>query len=718
MRWLRSGLFLKFLLVMGALAILPVSYLGFYRVKAYRLGIQEAVLELHRKVAERMALAVEDYFKVNDDKLAFALASLQKNMAWPDKMELLKALIDTHADIVEISILNLKGAEAGKVYNDKLTSDSALHSRAEAEGFKQFLKTRERVMNLSEDRRAMELYYPMGRTAAVRVLVSLASLADEIGQERIKGTGFCVLVGLDGKPLFFPKNERLLPSELLAEFPSLSLVSNAVQTNSVGWGEFRDGRGRRWVGAYAPVPAIPGALVILQSYEEVYNLQLREASFLFLVVVAVISLLAAALMARRLTSPLLAMTRSAEAVSRGDFLTTVDIDTGDELQDLADTFNRMTAQLRAYSVMQVDRLMSEQKKTEAILYSSKDGILMLDKEGKIQLANRIARELLGVEQGAPLEGKVAAEALPASILRDAILKIYADPKPDAYKEVNLSTDKTRRFVRVGANPVVTPGTGAVLGVVTALRDVTFEKELEAMKEEFLHYITHDLRNPLGSAMGFIEVLLKGMVGVLNKDQISMVSSIQRSMSRLMSMINNILDIAKMDSGRIRLQLASVSMPGIACRAMNILESLYQQKKISVTMEAAEEHMIALDSDLMERVFTNLLGNAIKYTPAGGRIVIRIEDEGPALKACVEDSGDGIPESYKDRIFEKFEQVAGQRKGGTGLGLTITRFFVESHLGRIWVESEVGKGSRFIFTIPKNLVIDAKGIVSVGAGAAL
>ena len=716
MRWLRTGLFPKFLIVMGILAILPVTYLGFYVVNKSRAGMQEAVLELHRKVAERMALEVSNYFKVNEDKLAFALASLQKDMAWTDKQELLKTLIDTHPNIIEISIINPKGGEVVKVYNPDLSSSGELVQRTEQEGFKRFSEARQKLMLLQEADRTMELYYPMGPVAAIRVLVSLRSLAEGIGEERVKGTGFCVLVGRDGRPLFYPKEK--VHDKFLAEFPRLSIVSSSLQANSVGWGEFKDESGGRWVGAYAPVPVLSGAMIILQPYEEAYNaaLQLRKASFLVLIAVAAIALLAATVMARRLTSPLLAISHSAEAVSRGDFLTSVDIDTGDELQDLADTFNRMTSQLRAYSVLQVDRLISEQRKTEAILYSSKDGILMLDKEGKIQLANRIARELLGVELATALEGKPAAEALPDSKLRQAVLQIYLDPKPDAYKEIDLSTKETRRFVRVGVNPVVTPGTGAVLGVVTSLRDITFEKELESMKEEFLHYITHDLRNPLGSAMGFIEVLLKGLVGVLNKDQQNMVSSIQRSMSRLMSMINNILDIAKMESGRIRLQLQPVSMPGVACRSMNILESLYQQKKIAVSMEAAEEFVIPLDPDLMERIFTNLLGNAIKYTPAGGKIVIRIEDQGSALRACVEDSGEGIPESYREKVFEKFEQVAGQRKGGTGLGLTITRFFVESHLGKIWVESEVGKGSRFMFSIPKNLTVDANGVVSVGVEA--
>src|SRR6185312_4586753 len=133
--------------------------------------------------------------------------------------------------------------------------------------------------------------------------------------------------------------------------------------------------------------------------------------------------------------------------------------------------------------------------------------------------------------------------------------------------------------------------------------------------------------------------------------------------------------------------------------------------------AVEEFTVEADGDLIERVFTNLLGNAIKYTPDSGTITLSLNDDGKSIVCCVEDTGEGIPADYLSRVFEKFEQVQGNRRGGTGLGLTISRFFVESHHGRIWVESEVGHGSRFYFTVPKDLVADEDGMAhSASAGA--
>ena len=189
----------------------------------------------------------------------------------------------------------------------------------------------------------------------------------------------------------------------------------------------------------------------------------------------------------------------------------------------------------------------------------------------------------------------------------------------------------------------------------------------------------------------------------------MVSSIKRSASRLMG-LDQQHPRHRQDGLRPheRLSLKTISLAGIAGRAFGILESLAAQKEIKMVLAASEEFSVEADPDLMERVFTNLVGNAIKFTPLKGTITVAIDDLGPALRVCIEDTGEGIPENYRDRIFQKFEQVTGQRHGGTGLGLTITKFFIEAHLGRIWVESEMEKGSRFYFTVPKHLVLDAEG----------
>lgn len=726
MNWLRSGLFRKFAAVLGVLALLPVAFLGFQLINISRRGIQAAVLELQTKTAENLAGQVDDYLKVSNEKISFALASLRKQMDWPEKQELMRSLIDTHADIIEISMLNASGMEMVKVYNPDLGSQEALVSRTKEPGFKEFLKSRRRTINLlgagarSGEQAApvVSIFYPMSQTVTARILLSLRALGARIAAERVGGTGFAVFVDAKGQPLLYPEG-RLTPS-VLGRLPQWPIVRAAIQSNSVGSSEFADSQSRQsYVGAYAPVYSLGGAVVILQSRDEAYEAsgRMKKTAALVVSLVVLISIFSATLMARRLTLPLFALARGAEAVARGDFHAEVSVKTGDELQDLAETFNRMIGQLRNYSELQVDRIIAEQRKTGAILYSINDGILMADQKGVVQLANRKSLEMLGFDSPAAIEGKALSQALPEGAVKEIILKAASDPSAGVFKDVDLSTEKNRRYLRVTAHPVVTPEKGAGMGVIVALRDVTLERELDQMKDDFLHYVTHDLRNPLGSAIGFVDVLLKGTAGVLNPEQQSIVSSIKRSSSRLMSMINNILDIAKMESGRIRLGLKTVSLAGIGGRAIGILESLAKVKEISVSLQASEEFSLEADPDMIERVMVNLLGNAIKYTPLKGAVTISITDEGPSLKVCVADTGEGIPAEYLDRIFLKFEQVTGQRRGGTGLGLTIVKFFIEAHLGTIWVESQEGKGSRFYFTLPKNLCQNEDGVVLVGEGVA-
>ncbi len=704
MGWLRSGLFRKFITVMGALSLIPVTLLGYQLLSITRKGIQA----VQTKRAQKLAELVDEHFRVTKERFLFALSTVERIPDQAEKERLLRTLFLPNTDILELALFDPAGRELLRVSNPALPLETALVRGEHEIGFQGYLKLRRRTIAVTRKTGAplLYLYYPLKGNTMGRAVASLKRLSERFATEQVGGSGFAVLVDVVGEPLLFARERFQDPG--LRDFPVWPIVLSAVKASSVGFSEFNDPRGKVYVGAYAPVFSIGSAVIFLQSRDEAFQVaaNLRRSALWGVLALACFCLLGAGFLARRLTEPILALTQAAEAVSRGDFQSTVEISTHDELQELARTFNRMTASLRSYSLLHVDRLISEQRKTEGILYSINEGILMTDREGRVQLVNRRALELLGVREDS-IEGKVLREVLPESKLREAILLAAENPSPEVIKEVDLSTEEKHCYLHVMANLVSTPR-GTPLGLVIAVRDVTFEKQLDKMKEEFLQYITHDLRNPLGSAIGFLDVLLKGTVGVLNSEQQNVVSSVKRSSTRLMNMVNNILDIAKMDSGRIRVEPKTISLSGIAARSLSILESLAQQKGLLMRLEAAEEFSLEADPDLVERVFVNLISNAIKYTQPGGTVRVLVQDEGPELRACVEDTGEGIPAQYLERIFEKFEQVSGQKRGGTGLGLTIARYFVEAHLGRIWVESQPGKGSRFTFSLPKHLCLDEDG----------
>jgi len=699
MNWLKSGLSRRFAVVMGAIALLPVLLLYQRVLTASERGIRDAVLQLHRKLAERGAERITGWIESVDGRVGVALLALDP-LDEAARRALLKRLVAGDADAASLALLGRDGVVRMSASNPKLAAGAALEPamakasllRAQAKGGRSAMIVRAAGGPL------LILHYPFGKSGYARVVLPLKQAA-RLFAATVGATGFAILVDESGRPLIAPEGHDL------AGIEGWPITRAALRNGAVGTSEFVDGAGTHYVGAYASVPSLGGAVLVLQPREEAYlavDETQRAAGFAILVVITG-ALFVSALLARLLSAPVLALTRAAEAVSQGDFEARVDIATGDELQELAVTFNAMAERLRQYSLLQVDRLVIEQRRVEAVLFSIDEGIVMTDREGRVQLVNRRGREMFELASDWEFEGRPISEAFPEGPLRTALLA--AHEKPGEFKEVNLSTEQDRRFVRAIARAVVSPGRDAELGTVFALRDVTLERELDRMKEDFLHYITHDLRNPLSSASGFLDVLMKGTAGVLNPDQMAIVSSVRRSTARLMGMINNILDIAKMEAGRMRVQLRTVSLAGIASRSIEMLEQFAKAKNVAVHLAAVEEFSLEADADMIERVFMNLLGNAVKYTPEGGTITISIMDDGASIRCCVEDSGEGIPSESLGRVFEKFEQVQGRRRGGTGLGLTITRFFIESHLGKIWVESELGHGARFYFTIPKGLVAD-------------
>jgi signal transduction histidine kinase len=237
-----------------------------------------------------------------------------------------------------------------------------------------------------------------------------------------------------------------------------------------------------------------------------------------------------------------------------------------------------------------------------------------------------------------------------------------------------------------------------------LLDATFHKmadereQIERMKQEFVAMLSHDLRSPLTSVQGTLTLAATGAYGDLSERLSSELNRAQRNAQRLIGLVNDLLDIEKMDSGMMELHKADVSLKEIFERSLESVEALAEPEKIVIKARHANLDVCA-DRDLLIRVLVNLLSNAIKYSPAGGVIEITASDfphGGTEVRVC--DQGPGIPDSYKSSIFDRFQQVQGT-KGGSGLGLAICKAIVEGHGGTIGVESEQGKGSTFWFRIP-------------------
>jgi signal transduction histidine kinase len=231
------------------------------------------------------------------------------------------------------------------------------------------------------------------------------------------------------------------------------------------------------------------------------------------------------------------------------------------------------------------------------------------------------------------------------------------------------------------------------------------RQLEAAsqhKSEFLANMSHELRTPLNAIIGFSEVLSEGMFGEINEKQTEYLDDILGSGRHLLSLINDILDLSKVEAGRMELELAEFDLPGAVDNALTLVRERASRRGISLGSEIDERvEVIEADERKVKQVLLNLLSNALKFTPEGGRIDVRTAVNEGSVAISVADTGVGIAPEDQETIFEEFRQVgaADKKVEGTGLGLALSRKFIELHGGRIWVESQVGSGATFTFTIP-------------------
>jgi len=223
------------------------------------------------------------------------------------------------------------------------------------------------------------------------------------------------------------------------------------------------------------------------------------------------------------------------------------------------------------------------------------------------------------------------------------------------------------------------------------------------KSEFLANMSHELRTPLNAIIGFSEVLLERLFGELNAKQDDYLKDIHASGKHLLQLINDILDLSKVEAGRMELDLATFDVPAAIANAMTLIRERAQRHNIALTLDADPQlGEIAADERKFKQILLNLLTNAVKFTPDGGEVRVTAQRSPDELVVAVHDTGIGIAPEDQQAVFEEFRQVGRSytnKQEGTGLGLTLTRKFVELHGGRIWLESEPGKGSTFTFTIP-------------------
>ena len=264
--------------------------------------------------------------------------------------------------------------------------------------------------------------------------------------------------------------------------------------------------------------------------------------------------------------------------------------------------------------------------------------------------------------------------------------------------ITIGAEESSKHYHFSVTPVVSKG-GGMLGVVLLLRDVTRFKELDRLKSEFVMTASHELKTPLQSLGMSIDLLAEEAGGRLDEKQQQLLNAAHDELTRLKSLISDLLDLSRIEAGKVEMEIERTSVTALAQRAAGLLKTQAEQKGIELSVDAPDGLPdVSADATKITWVLTNLVGNALRYARSG--IVVSASRVGRWVHISVADDGEGIPPEYQSRIFEKFVRVKSDESvGGTGLGLAICREIVRAHKGTIWVDSSPGKGSEFTFTLP-------------------
>jgi two-component system phosphate regulon sensor histidine kinase PhoR len=277
-------------------------------------------------------------------------------------------------------------------------------------------------------------------------------------------------------------------------------------------------------------------------------------------------------------------------------------------------------------------------------------------------------------------------------------------KEKGYVSISQELSLGETFLRAHTAPV-TNDPGDIMGSVTVLQDISYLKELDKMKSEFIAMVAHELRAPIASVEQQLNVILGQMAGEVTAKQEQLLNRAKERTRGVLNLIKDLLDLSKIEAGKMVQYKESISLQEVIRRVVELMRTEAEAKKIDLQFSASSESpLIQADRNSMEGTFTNLVSNAIKYTPEGGKVWITLSEEGGCVKATVSDTGMGIKKEDLPRIFDKFFRVKTAETRqiiGTGLGLSIVKSIVDAHLGSISIESEVGKGTTFTVLLPKD-----------------
>lgn len=402
----------------------------------------------------------------------------------------------------------------------------------------------------------------------------------------------------------------------------------------------------------------------------------------------VVAIMAAALIARATTRPIREMTKASRKIASGELGQKIPISSGDETGQLAQAFNEMSLNLNKL----VGDISAEKTKLQTVLANVADGVMMVDAEGKVVLANRAAESLFRLRE--------------KDVLNKPLIEVVHDHEADEILKLCLRTGQTqtgqfesvtsKRFLRAIAVPIVE---GKLTGALLLFQDLTELRSMQTMRRELIGNISHELRTPLAGMKAMIETLKEGAIDD-KQAAADFLSRIDGEVDQMTQMVSEITELSRIETGRAELRMAPLNLNSLVEEVAAQLNPLAQRRQVTVTTDLAIDlPAIRGDEGKIRQALVNLTHNAIKFNHPGGRVTVSTKTGEESVIVIVTDTGVGIPKEELPHIFERFYKADKARAGGgTGLGLAIAKHVIQAHGGSIWVQSEEGQGSTFSFSL--------------------
>ncbi len=690
----------RFLLILLGIAVLPLVLAVGWNIYQYNSSVT-SYFELHKGLSRLSAATVDEWFQNTNRNLAF-LYDIENPLQAKkfDETKVIQQATRINSDIMSVSLVGLDGKEQFFLQSEKVKEAKSLASYA----VEVTSRARESGIVSSgevlcvKDQAFFPLAYPLVDGRVVVFHFSMDKLLGKINTQKTGRTGRVFLADRRGRPLPCQDMKGLAykPEDMRQVFRNGGITGTLADFPVSG---------EPYSGAYAAVDKLNWAAVSVQSEDELYGKQ-RKSIVVFAVLAVVIfgvAMFVVFLVSDRIIVPINSMVVGVKKYLKEQHLEEVIPARGwPEIKTLVGILNRLMLELQAYRAFQLNQIVEEKGKAQALIDTISDGVLLIDDRGSLIYCNNTALKLLGIPKIAP------DVSVPRSVKNEAFFNALTDmlSKKDKYLKTEVEapltneTSTVTKSFRVISNQFLL-ATLKRPGRVIIIRDITSEKEVEKAKEDFFHMITHDMRAPLSTLQGYTEMLKKKIPPSPSTDKY--LQSMLYSSRRLRGMIDDILNTTKLERGTMTLQLDSVDAEAVITRIKENHEPVAGPKGIKL-LTAPPPNKITLTADpvLLERIITNLMSNSLKFTPSGGSITISAWEDTEFVYFGVQDTGPGIPENKRAEIFEKYSQMEEHKSMGFGLGLAMCKMTVELHKGKIWVESEVGKGSKFIFTVGKSL----------------